>query len=88
MRTPARVGEALFVRVGWMTWYSKRRERDGPVGGGSYNEDGTGPEVNNFQPRGGRFGVVDEAVRPRDDDLVATAHVCRPPRMTVVDHRA
>jgi len=46
---------ALFIRTGWMVWYDKRREPFGPTGGGSFNVENIGSEVNNFQPKGGRL---------------------------------
>ncbi len=45
----------VFVRTGWMVWYDQAREPHGPIGGGSYNLDNVGSEVNNFRPYRGRF---------------------------------
>lgn len=52
----------VFCRVGWMRFYSLWPEDDGPIGGGSYNDDESGGEVNNFREVGGRYlGYVQAA---------------------------
>ncbi len=49
----------VFCRVGWMRFYSLWPEDDGPIGGGSYNDDGEGGETQNFREIEGRyFGYV------------------------------
>src|SRR5262245_65338512 len=41
----------VFARTGWMVWYDYSREHHAPLGGGSYNDDEVGSEVNNFRRR-------------------------------------
>ena len=46
----------VFVRVGWMRFYDGlRREPDGPIGGGSFNAEEPGSEVENFTARRGWY---------------------------------
>lgn len=46
----------LFVRVGWMEWYTGPRSGDEkPVGGGAYNRKMVGHEAFNFERFGNRF---------------------------------
>ncbi|MBI4798981.1 MAG: DUF3883 domain-containing protein [Desulfarculus sp.] len=41
--------KAIFARIGWMTHYAGDQPGDEkPIGGGSYNEDGVGNEIYNF----------------------------------------
>lgn len=42
----------VFARTGWMVWYNYSLERHAPIGGGSYNDNDIGSEVNNFRPYG------------------------------------
>lgn len=42
-----------FVRVGWMQYYGLQLEPGGPIGGGAYNEEHVGSEIENFKPRRG-----------------------------------
>lgn len=55
-----RPGRVLFARIGWMTFYEGKVPGDSElVGGGAYNESGTGSEVLNFAPHQGRlYGFV------------------------------
>jgi 5-methylcytosine-specific restriction endonuclease McrA len=44
----------IFIRVGWMSYYDGlKREPEGPIGGGRFNETGAGSEVENFKNRAG-----------------------------------
>jgi hypothetical protein len=51
---------ALFIRVGWAEHYDSRLDGgEAAIGGGSFNEDDVGSEVNNFRPiRGYLYGYV------------------------------
>ena len=42
-------GEVVVVRVGWMTWYGSRPGKDALRGGGSFNDDDRGSEVERLQ---------------------------------------
>lgn len=49
----------VFGRTGWMIWYDYSKERHAPIGGGSYNKDDIGSEVNNFRSyRGSLYGFA------------------------------
>ncbi len=45
----------MFCRVGWMAYYGLWPEEGGPTGGGSFNEDDVGAEVDNFWNFDGRY---------------------------------
>lgn len=45
----------VFCRVGWMRFYGLWPEDDGPIGGGSFNEDDYGSELENFREFDGRY---------------------------------
>ena len=40
----------VFVRVGWLTYYDQSRDVTTPLGGGSYNDEYIGAEVDSFRP--------------------------------------
>lgn len=40
----------VFVRVGWLTYYDQSRDVTTPLGGGSYNDENIGAEVDSFRP--------------------------------------
>ncbi len=51
---PRRSRSVVFVRVGRLKHYDTRLDTEGPVGGGSFNDDDVGSEVDNFHPYRGR----------------------------------
>ncbi len=45
----------LFARIGWMKYYSGSQAGDEkPIGGGSYNVEDVGGEINNFREKDGK----------------------------------
>lgn len=61
----------VFVRIGWRQFYRGiTTDDDGPVGGGSYNNDKTGFEVYNFLPLDGRcYGYFQPHMRTHQTAL-------------------
>jgi hypothetical protein len=55
VQVAARGARVVFIRTGWMVCYHYGREHHAPLGGGSFNNDNVGSEVNNFRDRNGRL---------------------------------
>ena len=51
----------IFIRGGWMKYYDPRHDTLPPQGGGSFNDDDTGWEKNNFRPYRGRCYIYTRA---------------------------
>lgn len=45
----------MFIRVGRLKFYDTRLDSEGPVGGGSFNDDDMGSEIENFRPYRGKL---------------------------------
>jgi Domain of unknown function (DUF3883) len=58
----------LFARIGWMKRYKgKQADDERPIGGGKYNETGSGHELFNFLRLGGKvFGYFQPQMQPKN----------------------